>query len=250
MDTTELFYPQISVQIGAYTFREGIEIEVCSSRSSYFDWAKVRFTGQFQEQISIASGEEASIRLGYNGVLDEVFSGHVSQPYNSGTAANEITLKDDMLLLEQAVISSTFLDTTPQELLAFFLAQAGVTKMSLSRQRYPARNISIPRQSAVKAIGAVHSAWGISPAFFFSGGVFYWGIQPEQAKTYTFQYGVNILGLSRVGGVWELETVSAPFVKHSHKINVVHPQINGEFAVQKVISATNDAGFIRTYIYF
>ena len=46
-----------------------------------------------------------------------------------------------------------------------------------------------------------------------------------------------------------LETVSAPFVKHSHKINVIHPRINGEFEVSKVVSSTNESGFIRTYIY-
>lgn len=65
-----------------------------------------------------------------------------------------------------------------------------------------------------------------------------------------FQYGINILGLTRAGGVWELETVSAPFVKHSHNINVIHPQVSGEFEVKKVVSATNDSGFIRTKIYF
>lgn len=50
--------------------------------------------------------------------------------------------------------------------------------------------------------------------------------------------------------MWELETVSAPFVKHSHKINLIHPQISGEQEVLKVVSTTNDSGFIRTYIYF
>jgi hypothetical protein len=50
--------------------------------------------------------------------------------------------------------------------------------------------------------------------------------------------------------VWELETVSAPFIKHSHKINLIHPQVSGEVEVSKVVSKTNDSGFIRTYIYF
>jgi hypothetical protein len=47
-------------------------------------------------------------------------------------------------------------------------------------------------------------------------------MKPEQEKVYTFEYGVNILGLTRAGGEWELETVSAPFVKHSHEIVVNH----------------------------
>jgi len=80
--------------------------------------------------------------------------------------------------------------------------------------------------------------------------VFYWDEKPAQQKVYTFEYGVNIISLNRTGGVWELETVSAPFVRHSHKINLIHPRISGEFEVSKVVSTTNDSGFIRTYIYF
>ena len=67
---------------------------------------------------------------------------------------------------------------------------------------------------------------------------------------YTFEYGVNIIALNRPGRVWELETVSAPFVRHSHKINVIHPKVSGEVEVSKVVSMTNDDGFIRTKIYF
>ena len=46
METTELYYPQIAARAGPYTFNEGIEIEVYSAKSSYFDWAKIRFTGK------------------------------------------------------------------------------------------------------------------------------------------------------------------------------------------------------------
>lgn len=46
------------------------------------------------------------------------------------------------------------------------------------------------------------------------------------------------------------ETVSVPWVKHSHKISIEHPKISGEFEVKKVITKTDDSGFIRTSIYF
>ena len=62
--------------------------------------------------------------------------------------------------------------------------------------------------------------------------------------------GVNIIALTRSGGSWELETVSAPFVRHSHKISVKHPKVSGEFEVSKVVSSTSENGFIRTKIYF
>lgn len=251
METMELFYPQIAAKAGPYSFNQGIEIEVVSAQASYFDWAKIRFTEQFQEKIVLARKDPASIELGYNGVFDEVFKGYVAQPYNEGGFADEVNLKDEMLLLEETTINNTFLDTTPQEMIGYFLAQAGVTESKLSAQAYPPRKqLPVREQNVIQAINTVHAAWNIKKRFFFSGGVFYWDEKPEQKKVYTFERGVNILTLTRPGGIWQLETVSAPFVKHSHKINVVHPKISGEFEVLKVVSSTNDQGFIRTYINF
>ncbi len=228
METKELYYPQISAQAGSYTFEEGVELEIYSSKSSYYDWAKIRFTSQFRPKLSLKKKDPATIQLGYDG-----------------------TLEDEMLLMEETIINDTFLDTTPQELISYFLAQAGLSKMKLSSKTYPTRKmLPIRRQTAVQAINAVNAAWGLRVPFFFSGGVFYWDEKPEQKKVYTFERGVNILNLRRAGGVWELETVSAPFIKHSHKINLIHPQVSGEVEVSKVVSKTNDSGFIRTYIYF
>lgn len=245
------FYPQISAQAGSYTFEEGVELEIYSSKSSYFDWAKIRFTSQFRPKLSLKKKDSATIQLGYDGSLEDVFTGFVSGNYNGGTYANEVALKDEMLLMEETIINDTFLDTTPQELISYFLAQAGLSKMKLSSKTYPTRKmLPIRKQTAVQAINAVNAAWGLRVPFFFSGGVFYWDEKPEQKKVYTFEHGVNILNLRRAGGVWELETVSAPFIKHSHKINLIHPQVSGEVEVSKVVSKTNDSGFIRTYIYF
>lgn len=251
METEELYYPQINVQAGEYSFDQGIEIEVCSARSSHSDWAKIRFTEQFQPEIALNRKDPAAVLLGYGGVLSQVFTGYIAKPFGGGDRAGEVSMKDDMLLLEETVINDTFLSTTPQELISFFLAKAGVTKMKLSSKAYPRRKtLPIRRQNAVQAIETVNNAWGIQFPFFFSGGVFYWGETPEQDTVYTFEYGVNILRLERRGGLWDLETVSAPFVKHSHKINVIHPLVSGEREVSKVVFSTNDSGFIRTHIYF
>ena len=236
METLELFYPQIAARAGPYTFDKGIEIEVYSSKSSYFDWAKIRFTEQFQPKISLARKDPAAIELGYNNVFEEVFTGYVSKPYNGGGFTDEVTLKDEMLLLEETQINNTFLDTTPQEMIAYFLGKAGLSKMKLSSKGYPERKrLPIRQMNVIEAINAVHAAWNIKQPFFFSGGVFYWGEKPEQDKTYIFEYGVNIIALTRSGGSWELETVSAPFVRHSHKISVKHPKVSGEFEVSKVV---------------
>lgn len=251
METSDLFYPQIVACAGTYAFSKGVKVEIHSSQDTLSDWAKIRFTEQFQQKISLSAMDTASIELGYNGVFDETFRGYVAKPYNNGNYADEITLKDDMLRLEKIEINNTFVDTTPQEMISYFLAQAGITNVVLSSQIYPERKwVPIRKMAAVQAINAVHSIWGIKQKYFFSGGSFYWGEKPSQKKVYSFEYGVNILSLARVNGVWELETISAPFVKHSHMITVSHPKISGTFEVSKMVFITNDDGFIRTYIYF
>ena len=43
--------------------------------------------------------------------------------YNGGGFTDEVTLKDEMLLLEETQINDTFLDTTPQEMISYFLGR-------------------------------------------------------------------------------------------------------------------------------
>ena len=162
METLELFYPQIAARAGPYTFDRGVEIEVYSAKTSYFDWAKIRFTEQFQPKLTLARKDPAAIELGYNDVFEEVFSGYVAKPYNGGGFMDEITLKDEMLLLEETQINNTFLDTTPQEMISYFLAQAGLSKMKLSATGYPERKrLPIRQMNVIEAINAVHAAWNI-----------------------------------------------------------------------------------------
>ena len=229
MEMIELYYPQIAVHVGGYTFTQGIEIELYSTKLSHFDWAKIRFTDQYRPELRLDRNTPASLELGYDGILNKVFTGYVARPYDSGAYANEIILKDEMQLLENTVINGTFLNTTPQEVIAYILSCAGVSKIKLAAKNYPMRkSLSIYAQNAVRALDK----------------------KPEQQKIYSFVYGVNILSLERTGGLWKLETVSAPFVKHSHRIDVSHPQVSGLQEVLKVVTTTNDSGFIRTYIYF
>lgn len=251
METIELFYPEICVNVGRYCFTKGIEIEVYSSQNSYFDWAKIRFTGQFKEKITIAKKEVATISLGYQGVFHEVFQGYVSKEYDNSNGMNEILLKDDMILLEETSVTNTFLDGTPQDILSYCLGKAGISQFQLVSHSYRTRKtIPVFKKNVIDVIEFVHSLWGIHEKFFFSEGVFYWGEKPTPNTTYEFEYGENIISLGRENGKWILETVSVPFIKHSHQIVINHPQVSGTFEVEKVVFITNSSGFIRTYLYF
>ena len=115
METIELFYPEINVKLGSYALDKGVEVEVYSSKASYFDWAKVKFTKQFNEKLSINKKDAASIEMGYQGKLESVFEGYVTRPFNA-TNSNEIVLKDDMILLEETYINNTFRRNTSRNL--------------------------------------------------------------------------------------------------------------------------------------
>lgn len=250
MNTLQLFSPEFEAKIGGYTFTQGLELEIHSSRDSLFDWAKLRFTGAYEEEVAMAHREEGELLMGYDGSLVSVFQGYVSQPYSGGNA-NEVILKDAMLLLEDTQVNNTFLDTTPQEMIRYGLGLAGISTYQLAGQTYPERRrVPIRNMSIRSMLQEIHSIWGIHPTFFFSDGVFYWGEEPEQLDLYRFEYGVNILSLTRRGGSWEMETVAAPFVRHSHIVEVDHPQLTGAYRVQKVDFSSTDAGFLRTVITF
>lgn len=247
----ELFYPGIGVQIGAYSIKKGIEIETCSDAESYFDWAKIRFTDPYQTQIGITKGDEMSIYLGYSGIMEEVFTGYVSSPYNRAQGKNEILAKDEMQRLEEVTISETFLDVTPQEIVRYLLEVAGISNFQISQEVYqPKKVVPVAQKNGIQVLEEIRRLWQIQKRFYFSGGVFYWCTNPEQKQTYLFEYGSNIIRLERSMGSWELETVSMPFIHHSQTIKVIHPAYTGSALVKKVLFKTNDAGFIRTYITF
>ncbi len=88
METTELYYPQIAAAVDAYSFTQGIEIEIYSAQNAYCDWAKLRFTEQYRPKLQLERRAPASIRLGYNRVLDEVFTGFVARRYDSGARSS------------------------------------------------------------------------------------------------------------------------------------------------------------------
>lgn len=247
----ELFYPGIGVQIGAYSIKKGIEIETCSDAESYFDWARIRFTDPYQTQIGITKGDEMSIYLGYSGIMEEVFTGYVSSPYNRAQGKNEILAKDEMQRLEEVTISETFLDVTPQEIVRYLLEVAGISNFQISQEVYqPKKVVPVAQKNGIQVLEEIRRLWQIQKRFYFSGGVFYWCTDPEQKQTYLFEYGSNIIRLERSMGSWELETVSMPFIHHSQTIKIIHPAYTGSALVKKVLFKTNDAGFIRTYITF
>lgn len=253
MYNTDFFYPQMMVNIGKYSFDAGIELDVYSSKEQYFDWSNIRFTGKMVEAMAFKKMDQVKIELGYNDEYKSIFSGYVKNSVNVDMASqNEILCKDEMMKLEETKITETFLDADPQEIIAYGLQKAGIEDYQLSSKSFSKKKVVvISKRNVIHLIKEVHNLWDIEENFFFdSNGRFYWGRNKEQDKIYEFQHGENIINLTFENGSWVLETISIPFVEHSHVIRVNHPQITGEFEVYKMHFAINVQGFPRTKIYF
>lgn len=251
MKTENLFYPVQMVILGGYSFQAGISVETFSDKAYLYDWARIRFTRQFSGSIALNRGDRAEIYMGYDGRLQPVFTGVVARQYNQATYKDEILIKDNTMLLEDAMVSGTFLDVTPQDLVRHGLLSAGISDMLLSETGYPVKKkVAVREQTAADFLMYVDTLWGIKTTKSFLLGKFYWDEKPEQPEMYVFEYGKNIISLTRERRLWMLTTIAVPAVQHSCRIQVIHPEIAGVFEVSKVIFSTNDRGFVRTKIYF
>lgn len=250
MEQQELFYPDLLVTIGDYQFDQGITLKACIDRNRPFDWGKISFSNPYKEHIQVQAQDEISISLGYDGDLQEVFIGNIVDGYDGYNSMNEIMFKDRTLKLEKTYISGTFIGCTPQDILLEGLRIAGIEEYHLSQTQYVPLTVTIKNKNMIQVLKQINTAWGLDIKSGFIKGVFYWGEIPEQSEILEFEYANNIISLDKVNNQWELVTVSIPSLQHSQKIQVTHPRLSGIFETEKIIFMTNDAGFIRTRIYF
>lgn len=251
MKSENLFYPVQRATVGGYTMQKGISIEVFSSKKYLYDWARIRFTRQFNGNIALSRGAAAEIEMGYDGKLQTIFRGVVAREYNKANYEDEILVKDYTLKLEETMISGTYLDVTPQELVQLGLSRAGISSVKLSPQSYPVKKkVAVREKSVLDFLTQIDSLWGIRTVKSFLLGTFYWDVKPIQSSMYIFEYGNNIISLERQQSLWKLTTVAVPAIQHSCKIGIVHPEISGTFEVSKIIFSSDDRGFMRAMIYF
>lgn len=251
MRTEELFYPELQVVIGSYVLQEGITFASYSDPKTPYDWCRILFTEEFQGSIQVAEKEEVEVYAGYGGSQQLFFKGLVAKNYNQAGAKDEILVKDYSLKLAETKVTNTFLDVSPQELVQYGLQEAGILEYELSTQVYrPKAVVSVVQKTVVEFLKEINALWNIQADSYFQLGKFYWGMEPEQQEIYVFEYGSNIISLTRESGFWVLLTVSVPFIGHSQLIEVEHPNISGEFLVSRVSCFVNEDGWLRTKIWF
>lgn len=93
METKELYYPQISAQAGSYTFEEGVELEIYSSKSSYYDNILVKSSVTVSQNISVTvttdtADTDEAVENRIKAILTELLAVRRSRKLN------ELTLSD------------------------------------------------------------------------------------------------------------------------------------------------------------
>ena len=251
MKTEVLFYPDFQVLIGPYILQRGITFMCYSDPQKPYDWCKISFTEEFQGSIQVNDKADVEIYAGYSGSMVPIFKGIVEKAYNMAGAKDEILAKDYSIKLAETKVSNTFLDVTPQELVEFGLLKAGIHDYELAEEIYPLKPVvSIIQKSVVDFLKEINSLWKVDIKSYFRLGKFYWGIEPDQEDVYIFEYGSNIISLTRSSGYWVMLTMCVPFIGHSQMIEIDHPYISGEFQIKRSCHFINEDGWLRTKLWF
>lgn len=241
----KLTTPQFRVALGNYELSSGFEVECFSSKTEKMDWGMIRIDPELDEYLNVKSGDPAKIELGYDDEYDELLNGRCM------VRGTEILVKDDMTRIQGVRIKATFLDATPQDIVRYILAQAGINDYELAEQDFGKRAVTpIDRTSGLAALADINAAWGISQPWFFRSGKFCWGTKEEQPEMYVLEEGSTILSLNKYGTLWEAETLAIPWIHHSQVIEVHHDKFYGTGEVEKTVLRTDRQGAVRMYISF
>lgn len=248
MGYKKLISPDFKINTELYEITSGIEVECFSSKEARSDWCKVELTSQLQNIITYKDMEPATVELGYDDDFDMLLSGYCRKNDNN---RKEIMIRDAMLLIEKASIKGTFMDCTPQDVIKYVLARAGITQYRLNDNDYGKKDaLLISKQNGINTISQVNSTWGIDNNFFFQNGIFYWGYKPEQKDIYVLEENENILSLNKYGELYEVKTLGVPWIHHSQMIEVQHSKYSGMVEVEKTIIKSDESGYTNMSIYF
>ena len=162
----------------------------------------------------------------------------------------QLMIRGPVSTLQGVPIRNTFLGCHPQEIVRYILIQAGVETFELSEAEYEKRQVvPIDEQDAVAALLRVNNIWQIDVPFFFRGGVFYWGIRPEQAQTYELDDG-NILGLEKEGDTWTADILPVPWIRPGDYVVIDHEELTAVGDVKRVVIQASSTGSCDMYLTF
>lgn len=245
----QLISPAFRIRIGSYIITRGVEVESYSSGEAHSDWCNVTLTEDLIHKIRFADLERARVELGYGNDYDVLLDGYARQLRRDYW--KEIIIKDDMIRLERIRLKATLLDVTPQDVIRYVLARAGISAYQLDSTDYGKQRLcSLANVTGVEAIRQINAMWGIELDFYVRDGMFYWLSNRIQDYVYLLEEGSTILGLNPVGQLWRAETIGIPWLHQGEKVKIYHQKISGMFRIEKVIIRSDEKGCVTQLIYF
>lgn len=241
-------YPQYQLQIGGYSFTEGISLDWYSSKKKLFETMQIRFTHRMHQVFAFQRMEKVVFRWGYGGNLQKVFSGFVDRTEQSGYV---VIAKDYMLKLREKKIKEIFLDVTQNDFLTGVLHQAGVGNFEL-KNATPVKKAKVNLHDLTfdQAIDRANALWGTKELYYFDAEEkFYFGLPKKPRSIPTFRFGESILNLFKHEGTYEMEVI-ATYVDFTNQITVEHPRCQGSFEVEEVRFHVTGKGFPKMFLYF
>ena len=223
----EFIAPTWEIELGSFMLKRVFIIDVWSGRDNPVDLAVIDLDPRVEDRRPFVEGTSAEIRMGYvEKGLWPVFAGEIVNI--AWGEEMRLQLRGQAEALRKTRVTRTFVDATPQEIVAEGVAIAGITKMVLGQRRYPARHHFVAQNlSIIDLIRLVARTWGIDwPWFCDVDGTFYFCSWEEtgrgQEPKYTLEHGLNIFELTPpdAGGRGRLTTILLPFLRHSDRVHI------------------------------
>lgn len=220
--------PQADVQIGPWETRNLHQVKVVSSRVNPIDLAVIQIPSAGVAIDAISKGMEVNISLGYReyGVWP-VFSGVVDD-VNWGELVT-ISAKDGMQKLKDTVITQTFVDVQPREILKFCFHRAGISNYDISKDELLKKHYFVAAgQNVLQVQKLVNRTWGLDWEFYREpeGQIVYkpWR-QTERFNNGDpaafLEYGKNLIELKPTDyETGSLRTFLLPMLRHGHVVSL------------------------------
>ena len=178
-----LISPEFRLDLGKYILEDGIMVEYVSSADDHADWARINLDEELIGSVTICSGDEYSVDLGYEDEYDNLLTGTIEKDQTPDW--KEIMVKDDYWKLEACYVCATFVKCTPQDIVRYLLTQSGITNYELSVENYRVTDrFVVENKKASEVLKMLNTFYGISVDYYFRNGIFYWGCRPAQKDIY------------------------------------------------------------------
>ena len=153
MESKKLISPEFRISTEQYEISGGIEVECFSSREARADWCKVSFATVMQGKVSYEDMDPAIVELGYDDDYDILLSGFCRR--SAGDMWKEMLIRDAMIKLDRISVKASFTGCTPQDIIKYVLAQAGITKYFLSDAIYGTKEVLVVDRISGRGVAAV-----------------------------------------------------------------------------------------------